>query len=274
MLAIDRERAQRAFEAYAGRYDLSDPKIAIKAEHTFKVAALCDRVARSVGLDGHDTDLAWLAGLLHDVGRFEQVRRFHTFDDARSTPHAALGVRILFDEGLLADFAHIAGPAAQAAGAEALGADPDARALREAVACHSDFALPEGLDPRTLALCQILRDADKVDILRAICEADPCDVLDVSREELLGSTVSPAVAAAFEGRRTVLRADRATPADHLVSHACLVFGLVYPESRRAVLEQGFVFKLFEVPYTNPGTAALVARMGEQMRAWLGVPAAG
>lgn len=263
MLQIDRARALGAFDAYVADYDPSDPKIVLKVEHTRKVARLCERIAASAGLGAHEVELAWLAGLLHDIGRFEQVRVYGTFNDARSVPHAALGVRILFDEGRLADFVDARGEAPGG-----LMSDPDAAALRTAVALHSDFALPGGLDARTRALCDILRDADKVDILRAICEADPCDVLDVSREQILGSRLSPAVAEAFEARRTVLRADRETPADYLVSYACLAFGLVYPESVRAVLEQGFVFKLFEVPYTRPDVSARVRAMGGEMRAWL------
>ena len=31
-----------------------------------------------------DVDLAWLIGLLHDVGRFEQLKRYGTFIDSQS----------------------------------------------------------------------------------------------------------------------------------------------------------------------------------------------
>ena len=41
-------------------------------------------------------DIAWLTGLLHDVGRFEQQRVYGTFTDADSIDHAKYGARILF----------------------------------------------------------------------------------------------------------------------------------------------------------------------------------
>ena len=41
-------------------------------------------------MDAADVDLAWLLGMLHDVGRFEQLRRYGTFIDADSTDHAQL----------------------------------------------------------------------------------------------------------------------------------------------------------------------------------------
>ena len=96
---IDRDRAARAFERYVERFDPQDPKIALKVEHTWRVADLAEKIARSLleGASPEYVDLAWLLGLLHDVGRFEQVRRYGTFNDAASTSHAALGARVLFD---------------------------------------------------------------------------------------------------------------------------------------------------------------------------------
>ena len=68
---------------------------------------------------------------LHDVGRFEQLRRYNTFIDAQSVSHAALSVAVLFDEGRIRDYL-------DDAGADAL--------LRTAVEWHSAFRLPEALD--------------------------------------------------------------------------------------------------------------------------------
>ena len=48
--------------------------------------------------------MAWLIGILHDVGRFEQIRRFGTFSDADSIDHAHYAVNILFDDGKLKDY--------------------------------------------------------------------------------------------------------------------------------------------------------------------------
>ena len=150
-MPLDRRRALDAFAAYAARYNDKDPKVRLKIDHTYRVAALCGRIARAQGLDAPGLDLAWLCGLLHDVGRFEQLRRYGTFNDAASIDHAACSVQVLFDEGHIRDYLP----------------DPDQDALlRTAVACHSAYRLPGGLDARTLLYCNILRDADKIDILR------------------------------------------------------------------------------------------------------------
>ena len=39
--------------------------------------------------------IAEAVALLHDVGRFEQYKRYGTFNDRKSVNHAALGVEIM-----------------------------------------------------------------------------------------------------------------------------------------------------------------------------------
>ena len=68
----------------------------LKIDHTYRVAALCEQIARSIPLTEEQTDHAWLAGLLHDVGRFEQLRRYGTFEDAKSIDHAACSRKSFF----------------------------------------------------------------------------------------------------------------------------------------------------------------------------------
>lgn len=257
---VDRARVRAAFDRYVATYDPADPKVRLKIDHTYRVAALCDRIARAAGLPGPDRDLAWLCGMLHDIGRFEQTRRYGTFSDARSVDHAALGVEILFVEGRLADFVDL--PCLPAPEADLPAA------VRTVVGTHSAFRLPEGLDLRTRALCDVVRDADKIDILKAFRESDMVSVLDVSRRDLLESPLSQPVVDAFYGHRTVRRDERAWPADVVMSYPCFLFELAYTESLRIAASQGDVFALFEVPFAVPATRWAVRAMGAHLRAWV------
>lgn len=250
---LDRQRALRAFSHYAAHYNAADPKVKLKIDHTYRVAALCDRIARSLNLDSEERDLAWLCGLLHDVGRFEQLRQYGTFNDAQSIDHAAMSARVLFEEGHIRDYL-----------------DDDSRdsLLRTAVAWHSAYRLPENLGPHTRMFCQILRDADKIDILRVNVEVPMEEIYNVSTQALRQSPVSPAVLQAFYEHHCVLRALKQYPADNAVGHASLVFELCYPESLRAVSEQGWLWKLLAFPTDNPDTVADFAAMRTEMQQWL------
>lgn len=252
-MTIDRARALRAFAAYVRPYNAADPKVRLKIEHTERVAALCERIARSEGWCAPEIDLGWLCGLLHDVGRFEQLRRFGTFDDSKSIDHAAASAAVLFDEGEIRAY---------------IDDDSEDALLRTAVATHSLYRLPAGLDPRTRAFCNLVRDADKIDILRVNVETPMEDIYNVSRAALRQSPVTPAVVEAFYAHHAVLRSLKQHPADHAVGHASLVFELVYPESLRLVREQGYIFRLLDFATNNPETARTFAALREHMHGYL------
>ena len=257
-MQIDRLAAQRAFADYVRAYDPSDPKIALKIAHTYRVAALCETIAESIGLLPEDTDLAWAAGLLHDVGRFEQVRRFGTFNDALSVDHAAEGARILFAQGHIRDYL------------------PDAREdalLETAIRSHSLYRLPDTLTARERTYCDILRDADKVDILRVNCDTPLTDIYNVTPAALRATAVTPAVKDCFFAHRAVLRTLKKTPADNVVGLASLAFELVYPASIAAVLRQGYLEKLLCFDTANADTAALLRAMRTELARWFAVGAA-
>lgn len=250
---LDRRHAQQAFAAYAAHYNAEDPKVKLKIDHTYRVAALCDRIAVSLGMPAPEVDLAWLCGLLHDVGRFEQLQQYGTFNDAQSIDHAAMSAQVLFEEGHIREY---------------LDDRSQDDLLRTAVFWHSAYRLPEDLDERTLRFCQILRDADKVDILRVNVEVPMEDIYNVSTQALRQSPVSPAVLQAFYEHHCVLRSLKQYPADNAVGHASLVFELCYPESLRAAASQGWLWKLLNFPTENPDTAAAFAAMREAMHRWL------
>ena len=291
-VSIDRARAREAFARYLEPYDLTDSRIALKAAHTYRVADLCDRIARASGFTDAGADLAWLCGLLHDIGRFEQLRRWGTFRDRASASHAAIGVDVLFNGAVhvndpdfanepVTDQAALAQDAAFSEHARAAGSiraflDDTAAddLIRAAIVHHSDFSLPDGLDVRTHAFCDLVRDADKVDILRVSCTDDVETVVGATEDELLAGSVSPAAENAFFAHHTVRYSDQSTAVDHVVGLTCFAFELAFPASLEIMVEQGYLFELFskpfgiERPYTNRATARLLSRMDGHLRAWI------
>ena len=252
---IDRKRARTAFDGYTSAYDPTNPRIALKVDHTLRVADLCDRIARDVGIDA---DLAWLCGLLHDMGRFEQVRRYDTFNDAISVPHAALGVEVLFHaqagtEPLIRSFV----------------ADPRYdQTLRAAIAHHSDYRLPAELDEPTRALCDLLRDADKIDIVKVNCICPIEDIYGVSEDEMRRSRLSQEVVRIFYEHRTVPRGVRNHPADVLVGHICFSWELVYPMSRIILMRQGHLGQMLARRFERPEVQREFEQMARHLRMWL------
>lgn len=241
-----------AFEDYVRNYDLEDPNILLKYIHTSKVADNCEKIARSLSLREEDVELSWEIGILHDIGRFEQLRRYHTFIDADSIDHAQFGADLLFKEGLFGMF------------------DPkqtNAKIIETAIRCHSLYRLPMDLSEKELLFCQIVRDADKVDIFRANYETGMDKVYYVTMEELRNSAITPEVYENFLEGHAIPRGIRKTVADHLVGHIALTFELVYPESRKMVIEQGFLWKLLDTEFDNPETIETMKKIKQRIEIW-------
>lgn len=229
---IDRKRAEEAFQAYTAQYDMGNSMIRHKVEHTFRVAENCERIAESLGMHGEDAAFSWFLGLLHDIGRFEQVRRFGTFADAVSVDHAEFGADLLFREKLIGEFINEGFP------------EEEMCLLETAIRQHNKLTLPENLDERTRIFCDLIRDADKADIFRVVAELPFEERAGTSRGLIQeGEAASEAVMDCVRQHRCVPRALRKTRFDVRVSHCCLAFELVFPETRRIVREQGYLNRL-------------------------------
>ena len=146
--------------------------------------------------------------------------------------------------------------------------------IRASIAYHSDFRLPAQLDERTRSFCDIVRDGDKIDIMRTIADSTVDTILKVDEKTFLGSRFSSPTLAAFDERRCVARAERNEPADYLVGLICFMFELVYPASRALAREQGDIHRLLDAPFgithpfTDPATQATWERLKDEMRDWL------
>ena len=101
---IDIKNARIEFKKYIEKYNPNNPKIALKISHIERVSNKARQIAESLNLDEENIKLAELIGLLHDIGRFEQVRIYKTFMDKDSVNHAEYGVKILFNDGLIRKF--------------------------------------------------------------------------------------------------------------------------------------------------------------------------
>jgi HAD superfamily hydrolase (TIGR01509 family) len=298
--AINRKNVINAFAEYVRNYDPSDGKIKLKIDHTYRVAGMCQRIAESLGLSESDVDIAWLLGMLHDIGRFEQIRRFGTFNDAQSVDHAEFGADLLFKEGLIRKFAggyyeeyELARSGNEEAG-QAYSRQKDcqedckedcdegklnseqvkcnegklAGLLELAIRQHKKYRVKEGLTDKELMFCNILRDADKVDIFKVNADIPMEIIYDVTTEELKNGIITKEVLESFYRKETVLKSLRKSAVDHIVGHISLLFELVYPESYRQAKEQGYVYKLLDFKSDVPEVDVEFGRMREYLDEFL------
>ncbi len=247
---IDEKRIVDAFKRYTDAYDGTNAKIKLKVDHTYRVADLCREIAVSEGLDFEDAALAWLMGMLHDIGRFEQIKRYNTFSDAASVDHAMLGADILFQKGKIRDY---------------IDSDVEDKLIEAAIRQHSLYRIDENLSERTKVFCNILRDADKIDILKVFSETSMEEIYDATHEEIYTSEVSPEVMASFFEHHATLRSLKKTKIDFLVAHISLVYELVFSGSKKILRERGYLDKILDFKSENAKTNAQFDSIRKELR---------
>lgn len=237
---IDEKRILARFRDYVDTFSGTGEGVRLKYLHSLKVSGLCRQIAEGLSLSAGEAELAWVIGLLHDIGRFEQLRRYHTFIDRQSMDHARYGVHYLFDEGHIRDF--VPSP------------DED-DVIRAAIGDHNVYRVRPDLTERQDLFTRIVRDADKIDIFRVyvLYRDTHLDVWHTDWSDLPYQAITDTVMAQARARQSVRTEDKRTFIDFYVGVLCLYFDLSFAKSRVLAWQQGNYEKLLAFHSQNPDT---------------------
>ena len=239
------------YDAYVDRYrepDGSLPEMMqLKRIHTAFVVRNAEAIAEGESFDGLTREVARIAALLHDTGRYEQLRRYNTFKDSESVDHAVFSHDIVTERGWLDRI-------------EAIGEGEGWKdAVLKAVLYHNRRDLPEEIrDPNfafaarlncapllrlTSLAAHTVRDADKIDIFRVLEErlSDPEWRKDTRAfwNLTIEAAPNPDVVRAIEALRPVdYNAIRSLADFVLIQVGWMISGLFFATSRRLCRERG------------------------------------
>lgn len=250
MFSLD--HARQTFSKYVSQYDANDPKIALKIRHTYAVVDACEYLSESLNLDEENKNLALLVALLHDIGRFEQLTRFDSYDD-NLLPHAECGLEVLFDQNQIRNY---------------IETDQYDHIIYTAIKNHSLFAIDPSADGQALLHARIIRDADKLDNFR-VKAVDPIPaMLDITAEELGADTVSENIFQDFLNHRQILKENRHTKLDMWVSYLAFLFDFNFPASYQYVLDHHYIeTNVDRIPYSNTDTIKKMAAIRQEALAY-------
>lgn len=141
---------KREFDKYTSSFDMKNWMIDLKYYHTYRVVEYCTKIAQSLKLSEHDTFLAETIGLLHDIARFPQAKEYNTFNDTISFDHGDKAVEILLENDYIYKY---------------VDNEEDKNIVLKAIQLHNKKYIEEDLDDREELFCNIIRDADKLDIM-------------------------------------------------------------------------------------------------------------
>ncbi|CAM2058928.1 hypothetical protein DSUL_20402 [Desulfovibrionales bacterium] len=233
--------------------------INLKREHSLQVLDNANAITATLDLSLETAQLAQIAALVHDAGRFPQYQCYKTFCDKNSKNHAQLGIQALRTAGFLDKL-----PA------------PERKLVLAAVILHNRNELPKKISPKLACISKVVRDADKLDIMRIMLahfqrktEAHPTVTLHMSDEPTAyTSTIYATILAGRMGDYNAMR--------YINDFILLVCGwsqhLAFAVSRRLVQERGLLDSLLiclpELPEMTILSQTLRHRLAQSVTAEL------
>jgi putative nucleotidyltransferase with HDIG domain len=237
---IDFRKAQESFKEYLKDYDLENGSIKLKIKHTYEVVKKSEYIATGLGLDEENIELAKIIALLHDIGRFEQIKQFKDFSD-KNIDHADFGVKVLFEDNLIRKFVENS---------------EYGNIIRKAIYNHNKFEIENNVNGIELLHCKIIRDADKIDNFRVKQEDKFEDMFPKIYNKLTVNyeTISPKVYEDFMKHRCIRLEDRKTIIDYWICVIAFIFDLNFDISLKYVQENNYIDILVDrIEYKNNDT---------------------
>jgi hypothetical protein len=232
--AVKLAELESGFIEYANRFLTDDPlfsrNIILKREHSLRVRRESTEIVRSLDISGHDCFITEVAGLFHDVGRFEQYTRHRTFVDLKSEDHGQLGIAVLNELNFLDGFDA-----------------KDAEHILTAVSSHNRRTIPAEVSGRELLMSRVVRDADKLDIMHVLLDyyrhPETNDTVTLDLED--SPAISEPIIRSVKCRESVAMRDLRTVTDFKIAQLGWVYDLNFPRSFQIYLERGYHYELLK-----------------------------
>ena len=222
------------FEDYTSRFHCPDAEIEkniiLKLAHSYRVCQNITMIAESLGMKEEDVVLAQALALLHDVGRFEQMRGFGSFDDRKNFDHAMLGLKAINRSGVL-------------------GSLPkrERNLIRKSIWHHNKYQIPVTEKADVTLFSKLIRDADKLDILGIVAlhfekrDSHPNPALDFGLTHGLELT-EEVVSDILQGKMVRI-ATLKTLGDLRLMYSSWIFDINFPFTLACIKERGYLERL-------------------------------
>ena len=202
-----------AFKKYVSNYDMEISGIKLKYDHSFRVMSLSEKYALKLNFSEEDVYLAKLIGLLHDIGRFEQMKVYNTFVDKKSIDHADYSVDRLFNHNEIKLFHDN---------------EEDYDVIRLAIKNHNKLEITGAKTERELMHCRLIRDTDKIDIVYNWAHLG---LINYAED---GSEISPKVLENLKNHKSISHGDVKTKSDRIAGTYAFVFDTNYDECLKEI----------------------------------------
>ncbi|MCE5249871.1 HD domain-containing protein [bacterium] len=219
------------FDSYINAFNDGTPNTALiilsKREHILSVMANCRVIAGELGWSGHECDIAEMAGLLHDIGRFSQYAEYGTFIDSDSINHGERGYEVVSGAGILDNLKQ-----------------GYRRIILDVIRYHNNKKFSNIADPGSHPFIRLVRDCDRLDKFRVVGES----IRNRSRESGSGTPltmekdgpVNPVIPEKIRRKETVSKKDIHSQLDYYLFQLSYAFDIDYRATYRHMLDGGIL----------------------------------
>ena len=223
---LNYDKALESFENYIRQYDSTDDKIKLKIIHTFGVVECASYIAIHEKMNEEQQELAKIIALLHDIGRFEQLKQYHSFDD-RNVDHASIAIEYLFKQGHIRDY---------------IEEDQYDTLISFAIKNHSAYEIETTNNKEIKRQAYLIRDADKLDNFRVKEKDNFKDMFpSIYNEKTINyEKISNKVFEDFMQHKCIILSDRKTIIDYWVCVIGFIFDLNFYISLKYVKDNNCI----------------------------------
>ncbi len=199
----------------------------IKKEHSLRVANISQYLANRLELSEEQSQIAYLIGIFHDIGRFRQVAEFDTFSDDKSVDHGDLAIEILKEDSFFENMEQA-----------------KKNLILTAIANHNKYKIQDGLGEEETLFSRLIRDADKLDILKVLTDyysnpkAKPNHTL--TWELPKGNVVSTAVVKEVMGGKMVSKKNVVSEMDAKIMQMSWIYDINFRASIELLIKNRFL----------------------------------
>ncbi|MHC5082807.1 MAG: HD domain-containing protein [Planctomycetota bacterium] len=218
---------------YAPDDDYLNQNIKLKECHTHRVCGRMRELITALGLNEQDGLIAETIALFHDVGRFEQFKRYRTYKDTISENHCLLAVKVLGENGVLDRLA-----------------GGDRGVIETAIEFHGAIEIPP-MDDRSRLFTQMIRDTDKIDIFELLVKnykvlADDPENFKWELEFPDTPECNPTIIDAILNRRLIDYRELKTINDAKLLQLGWVYDIYFDYSLKAIYDHGYLQTIIDL----------------------------
>ncbi|MDO5557847.1 MAG: HD domain-containing protein [Clostridia bacterium] len=220
------KNSKKEFIKYIMQFDLNDENITKKIFHTFRVMEISKKIAKSLNLNKEQIEIAEYIGLFHDISRFEQFTKYHTYNDLKSIDHGDFALEILEKYRFLDKFSKNT---------------KIQEIIKLSIKNHNKYKIGEEFTQEEKMFLNIIRDADKLDIMSECINIFFKKESDVKCIE--EGKISNEVLEQIYKRESILRKRELNKIDKLLVYIAFVFDFNYLYTFEYLKKRDFINKI-------------------------------